>query len=150
MVKDLFQIQREFILCSTGFNYGENSECGIRYLASPVGSGPAQAAKMREIKAFASRHAYSPHAPHLHFVADTIGSVGWIVAGDRPSHFIRESYDGGKHHVKHVPGIEKMAVFSIFRSKKGVYHSKKKMEISNTTENGNLFILKWVHYPKCT
>ena len=107
MVKDLFQIQREFILCSTGFNYGENSDCGIRYLASPVGSGPAQAAKMREIKTFASRHAYSPHAPHLHFVADTIGSVGWIVAGDRPSHFIRESYDGGKHHVKHIPGIEK-------------------------------------------
>ena len=36
---------------------------------------------------------------------DLLGSLGWIVAGDRPSHFIRESYDGGKHHVKHVPGM---------------------------------------------
>ena len=67
-------------------------------------SGPAQAAKMREIKVFAARHTYSPHAPHLQFVGDTIGALGWVVAGDKPIHFIRESYDGGKHHVKHIPG----------------------------------------------
>ena len=67
-------------------------------------SGPAQAAKMREIKIFAARHTYSPHAPHLQFVGDTIGALGWVVAGDKPIHFIRESYDGGKHHVKHIPG----------------------------------------------
>ena len=59
---------------------------------------------MREIKIFAARHTYSPHAPHLQFVGDTIGALGWVVAGDRPIHFIRESYDGGKHHVKHIPG----------------------------------------------
>ena len=79
---------------------------------------------MREIKNFASRHTYryhfaifflfckksavclffSPHAPHLHFIADTIGALGWGVAGDRPSHFVRESYDAGKHHVKNIPG----------------------------------------------
>ena len=46
----------------------------------------------------------SSNAPHIHFVADTIGALGWIVSGDRPSHFIRESYDGGKHHVKNIPG----------------------------------------------
>ena len=60
--------------------------------------------KMREIKTFAARHTYSPYAPHLQFISDTIGALGWVVAGDRPNHFIRESYDGGKHHVKHIPG----------------------------------------------
>ena len=104
MVKSLFELQREFIFSSTGFDFNDQSNESNRHLATPTGSGPAQAAKMREIKAFAARHTYSPHAPHLQFIGDTIGSLGWVVAGDRPSHFIRESYDGGKHHVKHIPG----------------------------------------------
>ena len=102
MVKSLFENQREFILISTGFDFSDSP-----HLTNPMGSGPAQASKMREIKAFAARHTYSPHAPHLHFIGDTIGALGWVVAGDRPSHFIRESYDLGKHHVKHIPGNEK-------------------------------------------
>lgn len=101
MVKSLFEIQREFILISTGFDF-TSIEGG--HLSVPLGSGPAQAAKMREIKAFAARHTYSPHAPHLHFIGDSVGALGWVVAGDRPSHFIRESYDAGKHHVKNIPG----------------------------------------------
>jgi hypothetical protein len=115
LVQNLFEIQREFLLISSGHGFsdpfpqivgGGHSSAFSRPVAPPVGSGPAQAAKMREIKTFAARHAYSPYAPHLHFVADTIGALGWVVAGDRPSHFIRESYDGGKHHVKHVPGLK--------------------------------------------
>ena len=78
MVKNLFELQREFILCSTGASFNDASDLSNRHLASPIGSGPAQAAKMREIKTFATRHAYSPHAPHLHFVADTIGQY-WIL-----------------------------------------------------------------------
>ena len=104
MVKSLFELQREFILISTGFDYNDPPEGAGRHLTSAVGSGPAQAAKMREIKAFAARHTYSPHSPHLQFIGDTIGGLGWVVSGDRPSHFIRESYDSGKHHVKHIPG----------------------------------------------
>ena len=77
LVKNLFELQREFILCSTGASFNDASDLSNRHLASPIGSGPAQAAKMREIKTFATRHAYSPHAPHLHFVADTIGQY-WI------------------------------------------------------------------------
>ncbi len=94
MVKSLFEIQREFILISTGaevWREGAGSSSADKKTAdiNPLGSGPAQAAKMRDIKNFAGRHAYSPYAPHLHFVADTIGALGWVVAGDRPSHFIR-------------------------------------------------------------
>ena len=103
MVKSLFEFQREFILISTGFDLNDSPESG-RHFTTPMGSGPAQAAKMREIKTFAARHTYSPHAPHLQFIGDTIGALGWVVSGDRPSRFIRESYDGGKHHVKHIPG----------------------------------------------
>lgn len=103
LVKSLFELQREFILISTGYEFNDSPESG-RHFTNPLGSGPAQAAKMREIKIFAARHTYSPHAPHLQFVGDTIGALGWVVAGDKPIHFIRESYDGGKHHVKHIPG----------------------------------------------
>ena len=84
---------------------GQNApSCSGTHFTSPLGSGPAQAMKMREIKTFAARHTYSPYAPHLQFISDTIGALGWVVGGDRPNHFIRESYDGGKHHVKHIPG----------------------------------------------
>ena len=103
MVKSLFEVQREFILISTGYDFNDSADNG-RHLATPLGSGPAQAAKMREIKAFAARHSYSPQAPHLAFIGDTIGALGWVVAGDKPSRFIREAYDAGKHHVKHIPG----------------------------------------------
>ena len=58
----------------------------------------------------------SSHAPHIHFVADTIGALGWIVSGDRPSHFIRESYDSGKHHVKHIPGESRMPFYNAEKS----------------------------------
>ena len=102
MVKNLFEIQREFVLTSTGHDVNDRDH---RHLTSPMGSGPAQASKMREIKAFASRHAYSPNAAHLYFISDTVGTLGWVVAGDRPSYFVREAYDSGKHHVKNIPGI---------------------------------------------
>ena len=103
MVKNLFEIQREFILTSTGHDISDRDH---RHLTNPLGSGPAQAGKMREIKGFASRHSYSPNAAHLYFISDTIGTLGWVVSGDRPSHFVRESYDGGKHHVKNIPGMK--------------------------------------------
>merc|ERR1712156_613311 len=99
LVKSLFELQREFILISTGYDFNDSSDSansGIHF-TSPLGSGPAQAMKMREIKTFAARHTYSPYAPHLQFISDTIGALGLVVAGDRPNHFIRESYDGGKH-----------------------------------------------------
>ena len=103
LVKCLFELQREFILISTGYDLNDSPDSGTHF-TSPLGSGPAQAMKMREIKYFPARHSYSPYAPHLQFVSDTIGALGWVVSGDRPNHFIRESYDGGKHHVKHIPG----------------------------------------------
>ena len=104
MVKNLFELQREFILISTGYDFNDAND-PQRHLCTPLGSGPAQASKMREVKNFATRHAYSPNAAHLYFVSDTIGALGWVVAGDRPSHFVRESYDSGKHHVKNIPGM---------------------------------------------
>ena len=113
LVKSLFELQREFILISTGYDLNISPDSGTHF-TNPLGSGPAQALKMREIKTFAARHTYSPHAPHLQFISDTIGALGWVVAGDRPNHFIRESYDGGKHHVKHIPGEILLTYLSLF------------------------------------
>ena len=61
IVKTLFDLQREFILCSTGTSFSDSSgaaENPSRHLVSPIGSGPAQASKMREVKTFATRHVY--------------------------------------------------------------------------------------------
>lgn len=120
LVKSLFETQREFILLSTGqaiseestgLSTADSSRCSTA--GSAAGSGPVQAAKMRDIKSFASRHSYSPNAAHLYFVADTIGALGWVVAGDRPSTFIRDAYAGGKHHVKNVPGMDEKTTSTI-------------------------------------
>ena len=43
-----------------------------------------------------------PHSAHLRFIAETVGAVGWIVMGNRPSQFIRESYDDGKKYVRDI------------------------------------------------
>ena len=60
IVKTLFDLQREFILCSTGASFGDSpgADFPSRHLVSPIGSGPAQASKMREVKTFATRHVY--------------------------------------------------------------------------------------------
>ena len=61
IVKTLFDLQREFILCSTGASFSDSTgaaENPSRHLVSPIGSGPAQASKMREVKTFAMRHVY--------------------------------------------------------------------------------------------
>ena len=44
----------------------------------------------------------SPHSAFLAFVAETVGAAGWIVVERRPAVFIRESYDGGKRHVREI------------------------------------------------
>ena len=60
IVKTLFDLQREFILCSTGASFSDSpgADFPSRHLVSPIGSGPAQASKMREVKKFATRHVY--------------------------------------------------------------------------------------------
>ena len=64
IVKTLFDLQREFILCSTGASFSDYSPAAgadfpsSRHLVSPIGSGPAQASKMREVKTFSTRHVY--------------------------------------------------------------------------------------------
>ena len=68
LVKSLFELQREFILISTGYDLNESPTRSGRHYTNPMGSGPAQAGKMREIKTFAARHAYRllicPHFPY--------------------------------------------------------------------------------------
>merc|ERR1712083_807921 len=43
LVKSLFELQREFILISTGYEFNDSPESG-RHFTNPLGSGPAQAA----------------------------------------------------------------------------------------------------------
>lgn len=96
LVEGVFETQREFLL----------SSCRHRS-PSAVGTGPVQAFKIKDIKAFARRHDYSRNRPHLGFISDTIGCLGWVVVGSNPCVFIRESYENGKSHVKKIKEMQK-------------------------------------------
>lgn len=74
---------------------------------SASGSGPVQAFKIKEVKSFARRHSSTSRlGPHLQFIAETVGCLGWVVAGNRPCVFIRENYDNGKRHVREIKEIQ--------------------------------------------
>ena len=91
IVVDLFHVQREFLL----------SSCKNR--TPSAGTGPTQADRIRQVRQCAAE--YGEHGsltPHLKFISDTIGGMGWIVAGNKPSMFIRESYEGGKKYVREI------------------------------------------------
>ncbi len=94
MVLDLFRVQRQFLLSS------------CRNRTPSAGTGPTQAHRIHEVRQLAaqdgSEAATGSHLNHLRFIAETIGAVGWIVAGKRPALFIRESYDAGKRFVKEI------------------------------------------------
>lgn len=94
LVEDLFQSQREFLL----------SSCRGR-APSAVGTGPDQANKMKGIKALANDR--SAHPAHLHYIADTVGCMGWVVMGNKPCVFIRDSYEKGKRHVRDIKAHQK-------------------------------------------
>ena len=89
LVLDLFSIQREFLL----------SSCNNR--TPSAGTGPKQAVKIEDIRKLADKYT-GPQKPHLKFIADTVGAVGWVVMGNRPSQFIRDSYEKGKRHVRDI------------------------------------------------
>ena len=38
------------------------------------------------------------HPKHLSYISETIGILGWVVAGPNPNQFIREAYNNGKHY----------------------------------------------------
>lgn len=93
-IRELFITQREFLLAS----------CKNR-TPSVIGTGPIQAGKMKEAREFARKNEDSPFSPHLHFISETVGAMGWVVMGNKPCVFIRESYDNGKHHVRAIKKI---------------------------------------------
>ena len=36
------------------------------------------------------------------YIADTVGCMGWVVMGNKPCVFIRDSYEKGKRHVRDI------------------------------------------------
>ncbi len=112
MVKYLFELQREFLLISNGYDINGVPVKDERR-RSYSGIGLAQGAKMSEVKSFAVRHRYNQNAAHLHLIADTIQILDWIACEDgRPCRFIRESYDLGKHNIKSIPGSSQNVSFN--------------------------------------
>ena len=93
LVKDLFHIQREFLL----------SSCGGDRVPSATGTGPLHNEKMSQIRLHTRQVRDScAHPAHLLFISETIGVMAWIADRSQPGAFIRENYDRGKGNVKAI------------------------------------------------
>ena len=43
---------------------------------------------------------------HLSYISETIGILGWVVAGPSPNQFIRDAYNSGKHYADLVKVLQ--------------------------------------------